>query len=180
MTKSDSRNGRDSLIPIARDVIKHAKAGTLRQAKDVMRLPADNYTNSDRFEAELNQVIKRVPIILGPSCEIPNPGDFKTLSIAGMSLIVTRDDDGKANALINACSHRGACLIQNENGNRRKFTCPYHGWSFSNKGALIAISAQEDFGEINKNHYGLKTLPVYESAGLIWAIVNPESTVDTK
>ena len=51
MTKSDSRNGRDSLIPIARDVIKHAKAGTLRQAKDVMRLPADNYTNSDRFEA---------------------------------------------------------------------------------------------------------------------------------
>ena len=32
--------------------------------------------------------------------------------------------------------------------------------------------------EINKNDYGLKTLPVYETAGLIWAIVNPKSTVD--
>ena len=178
MAKVDGRRGRDSLIPIARDVIKHAKEGTLRQAEEVMQLPAENYTDPDRFEAELNQVIKRVPIILGPSCEIPNPGDYKTLSVAGMSLIVSRDDKGKVHALINACSHRGACLVENEKGNRRKFTCPYHGWSFSNKGSLIAISAQDDFGEINKNDYGLKTLPVYETAGLIWAIVNPKSTVD--
>ena len=83
MAKGDDKKGRDSLIPIARDVIKHAKEGTLRQAKEVMQLPAENYTDPDRFEAELNQVIKRVPIILGPSCEIPNPGDFKTLSLAG-------------------------------------------------------------------------------------------------
>ncbi|MFL2824788.1 MAG: hypothetical protein ACJ0A2_04905 [Alphaproteobacteria bacterium] len=40
-----------------------------------------------------------MPIVLGPSCEIPNPGDFKTLSVAGMSLIVSRDDEGKAHAL---------------------------------------------------------------------------------
>ncbi|MFL2824789.1 MAG: Rieske 2Fe-2S domain-containing protein [Alphaproteobacteria bacterium] len=50
-------------------------------------------------------------------------------------------------------------LVENEKGNRRKFTCPYHGWSFSNKGSLIAVSAHEDFGEINKNDYGLKSLP---------------------
>ena len=40
MAKVDGRRGRDSLIPIARDVIKHAKEGTLRQAEEVMQLPA--------------------------------------------------------------------------------------------------------------------------------------------
>ena len=59
MAKVDGRRGRDSLIPIARDVIKHAKEGTLRQAEEVMQLPAENYTDPDRFEAELNQVIKK-------------------------------------------------------------------------------------------------------------------------
>ena len=54
-------------------------------------------------------------------------------------------------------------------------TCPYHGWSFSNVGDLIAVSAEKDFGTIDKSDYGLMSLPVYESAGLIWAILNPNS-----
>jgi len=86
-------SGRDSLIPIARDVIKHAKAGTIKQANKVMQLPATHYTDSNRFKTEVEKVIKRVPIILGPSCEISKPGDFKTLSIAGISLIVSRGED---------------------------------------------------------------------------------------
>ena len=133
---SKLNSGRESLIPIARDVIKHAKAGTIKQASKVMRLPATHYTDSNRFKDEVERVIKRVPIILGPSCEISKPGDFKTLSIAGMSLIVSRAEDGSVHAMINACSHRGACLTKDESGNRRRFTCPYHGWSFSNVGAV--------------------------------------------
>ena len=169
---------REQLIPIARDVIKHAKAGTMKQASKVMRLPATHYTDSNRFQTEVEKLIKRVPIILGPSCEISKAGDFKTLSIAGISLIVSRDIDGKAHAMINACSHRGACLTKEESGNRKRFTCPYHGWSFSNVGDLIGVSAEKDFGSIDKNDYGLISLPVYESAGLIWAILNPNSKVD--
>lgn len=98
MSSDLDNSGRRNLLPIARDVIKHAKAGTIRKAEDVMRLPASNYTDSKRFKAELEKVIKRVPIILGPSCEISNPGDFKTINVAGISLILTRDKDGKANA----------------------------------------------------------------------------------
>ncbi len=169
---------RELLIPIARDVIEHAKTGTIKQAKEVMRLPATHYTDSNRFNDEVQRLIKRVPIVLGPSCEIPKRGDFKTLSIAGMSLIVSRASDGKAHALINACSHRGACLTKEESGNKKRFTCPYHGWSFSNVGDLLAVSAEKDFGSINKKDYGLISLPVYESAGLIWAILNPKSEVD--
>ena len=153
MSDNLNNKGRNNLLPIARDVIKHAKAGTMRQAKDVMRLPASNYTDNNRFAAELEKVIKRVPIILGPSCEIPNPGDFKTINVAETSLILSRDKSGKANALINVCSHRGACLTKKEKGNSNRFTCPYHGWNFSNSGELIAISSEDDFGKIDKNNY---------------------------
>jgi len=52
-----NNKGRNNLLPIARDVIKHAKAGTMRQAKDVMRLPASNYTDNNRFDAELEKII---------------------------------------------------------------------------------------------------------------------------
>ena len=113
---------RELLIPIARDVVEHAKAGTIKQAKEVMRLPSTHYTDSNRFKTEVERLIKRVPIVLGPSCEIPKSGDFKTLSIGGMSLIVSRAADGKAHAVINACSHRGACLTKEESGNKKRFT----------------------------------------------------------
>ena len=55
---SKTNSGRDSLIPIARDVIKHAKAGTIKQANNVMQLPATHYTDSNRFKAEVEKVIK--------------------------------------------------------------------------------------------------------------------------
>ena len=52
MTSNIDNSGRGNLLPIARDVIKHAKAGTMRKAKDVMRLPASNYTDDNRFQEE--------------------------------------------------------------------------------------------------------------------------------
>ena len=117
---------RELLIPIARDVVEHAKAGTIKQAKEVMRLPATHYTDSSRFNTEVERLIKRVPIVLGPSCEIPNSGDFKTLSIAGMSLIVSRADDGKAHCRmrrpgVDGSSPCEARLVRRRSGVSRRY-----------------------------------------------------------
>ena len=49
---------RELLIPIARDVVEHAKAGTIKQAKEIMRLPATHYTDSSRFNTEVERLIK--------------------------------------------------------------------------------------------------------------------------
>jgi len=167
-----------TLKDIARQVLSHAKAGSMELADEVMRLPASHYYDPVRFEQEVARVIKRVPLILGPSAEIPQPGDYKTLRVADTSIVVTRDAAGKANAFINACSHRGARLVWEEAGRRSRFTCPYHGWSFSNTGELLAVAAEDDFGQINKCDHGLIRLPVYERAGLIWGTLNPDSKLD--
>ena len=39
----------DLLIPMAREVIEHARSGTMKQAPEIMKLPAAHYTDSLRF-----------------------------------------------------------------------------------------------------------------------------------
>ena len=169
---------RAELINIAKHVIAHGKAGTMEQADDVMKLPASVYYDEQRFELELERIFRRVPLILGPSCELPKSNDFKTIRVANMSVIVTRGKDGRARAFMNACTHRGARLVSEDSGRRSRFSCPYHGWTFANDGNLVGVSAQQDFGDVDKAAYGLKELPVYESAGLIWAVLDPKSDLD--
>ena len=48
----------DLLIPMAREVIEHARSGTMKQAPEIMKLPAAHYTDSLRFNEELKKLIK--------------------------------------------------------------------------------------------------------------------------
>ena len=50
------KSSEDSLIPMAREVIEHARSGTMKQAPEVMKLPAAHYTDSVRFNDELKNV----------------------------------------------------------------------------------------------------------------------------
>ena len=76
------------------------------------------------------------------------------------------------------CSHRGARLMNDGCGTAHRFTCPYHAWTFSPDGDLVAIYSADDFGEIDKKDYGLTELPSLEKAGLIWVTLDPKSTLD--
>jgi hypothetical protein len=49
-------------------------------------------------------------------------------------IFIARNRDGELNAYINACSHRGAMLCRFRRGSRVIFTCPFHGWTFTNSG----------------------------------------------
>jgi phenylpropionate dioxygenase-like ring-hydroxylating dioxygenase large terminal subunit len=93
-------------------------------------------------------------------------------------VLLTRGQDGTVRAFLNSCSHRGTAVVVDGTGNRRKFVCPYHGWTFDQKGTLVGIASEEDFGCIDKSEYGLTPLPVVERAGLIWCVLNPKSTLD--
>jgi phenylpropionate dioxygenase-like ring-hydroxylating dioxygenase large terminal subunit len=63
-------------------------------------------------------------------------------------------------------------------GTAARFTCPYHGWTFSQDGALLGVASSADFGAIDKAALAMKHFPVTERAGLIWAILDPDSKQD--
>ncbi len=41
---------------------------------------------------------------------------------------------GRADLLPQCCSHRGAMICRHKRGNKSTYTCPFHGWTFSNTG----------------------------------------------
>ncbi len=169
---------RERLIEMTRHAIGHAQAGTIDQEPDVMKIPAANYYDPDRFDIEVKQIFRRMPLVLAPTAELPNPGDYKAMDAAGMPVLLCRDRDGEVRAFINSCSHRGTAVALDGTGNTSRFICPYHGWTFSQQGKLLGIASQEDFGDIDKTAYGLTPLPVKEQAGIIWGVLDPNSELD--
>ena len=169
---------RAQLIQMAKHNLAHVKAGTIDQEPEVFRVPAANYYDEARWEQEINQVFKRLPLMLAFTAEMPNPGDYRAMEAVGMPLLLSRGEDGEVRAFVNMCRHRGAVIMPEGNGTKKRFTCPYHAWTYDQTGALVSVYAEQDFGDIDKSCHGLMPLPVAERAGLIWVILNPKSTLD--
>jgi phenylpropionate dioxygenase-like ring-hydroxylating dioxygenase large terminal subunit len=170
--------GRAQLVEMARRNLAHVKAGTTDQEPDVFRVPASHYTDPGRFRIELERVWRRMPLVLALGAELREPGDYKAMDAAGVPVVLVRGDDGTPRAFVNTCGHRGAVVVAEGRGNARRFTCPYHGWTYDQEGALVGIAARKDFGEIDRACHGLPELPVAERAGLWFAVLRPGTTFD--
>ncbi|MEO8813326.1 MAG: aromatic ring-hydroxylating dioxygenase subunit alpha [Caulobacteraceae bacterium] len=168
---------RAELTAIMRDAIAHATAGTISRAPGVLKLPAARYYDPAVFAAEIERIFKRVPLLLAATAELPDPGDYKTLEAVGVPVLIVRGQDKVVRAFVNSCSHRGTSVATEPTGNARRFVCPYHGWTFTQKGELMGVASADDFGPIDKSCYGLTPLPMDERAGLIWVTVDPASTL---
>jgi len=177
-TDTTAANSRSKLIEMARHNMALVDAGELDRADDVLRVPATHYYDEARWQLEMKQVFMRMPLMLAMSCELKEPGDFKSMEVCGVPVLMVRDSNGDARAYINSCSHRGAVVETEARGNRKRFSCPYHAWTYDHEGDLVAIYSEQDFGEIDKSCHGLTALPVGERAGMIWVTLNPGSTLD--
>ena len=103
---------REQLIEMTRNLIAHGAADTMEYADDVVRVPASAYTDEALFEREKQQIFRRLPLMVAPSCEIPEPGDYKAMDICGVPLLLTRKKDGSVSAFLNMCKHRGNPLAE--------------------------------------------------------------------
>ena len=168
---------RERLIELARRDLAHGKAGTMDLVDHIHQVPVENYYDQARFEAERRMIFRRMPLMLATSAELAESGQYKALDAAGVQVLIVRNREGEVRAFVNMCSHRGARLVEPGHGTAHKFSCPYHSWTFSPDGDLVAIYANEDFGELDRSCYGLTALPCLERAGLIWVTLDPNSTL---
>jgi nitrite reductase/ring-hydroxylating ferredoxin subunit len=166
------------LMEMARDGLAHARAGTIAQADGIFRVPASHYYDTERWQLEMSRVFRRLPLMLATSAELPEPGDYKAIEAAGVPILVVRDADGEIRAFVNSCAHRGAQVMPEGRGNAKRFTCPYHAWSYNHAGELTNIYTPADFGELDKSAYGLVPLRAAERAGLVWVLNDPRSELD--
>ena len=88
--------------------LKAVLAKTTEMADDVLRVPLHYYNDPKNTEIEESSILRRVPIAILPSAQIPKNHDYVVRSVLGDSLLVTRDGNGEAHVLLNYCRHRGA------------------------------------------------------------------------
>jgi phenylpropionate dioxygenase-like ring-hydroxylating dioxygenase large terminal subunit len=169
---------RAELLRMARRNLAHVKAGTIDLEPEVLRVPAAHYFDPARAERELARIWRRLPLVLALSAELREPGDFRALESAGVPVLVTRGSDGAVRAFLNSCAHRGAQIVTEPCGNARRFTCPYHAWSYDENGALTGVSARADFGEVDPARQGLVRLPAAERAGFVFVSLAEEPALD--
>ena len=142
------------------------------------RNPASAYTCPELAEREWETFFKNHPQLIGLSGDLPRPGSFLTVDDFGIPLLATRDADGQFRAFVNACRHRGVRVAQAQRGEAVRFMCPFHNWTYSNKGDLLAIPRETDFGAIDKSCHGLRELPAQERYGQLWVHPVPGGHLD--
>ena len=117
----------------------------LQDDKDagVYRCRRDIFTDPALFELEMKHIFESNWVYLAHESQIPAINDYFTTTIGRQPIVITRGKDGKLNAVINACAHRGAMLCRKKHGNKGSFTCPFHGWTFNNAGKLLKVKDEK-------------------------------------
>lgn len=166
-----------TLVETAQDMLQRLDSQQIDRSPEVARMPASHYFSHDRFAQEKQQLFRRIPLMLAASCELPEANTYKAMEVAGVPVLLVRNGAGEARAFLNACTHRGSQLAEGC-GKASRFSCPYHGWTFTADGKLLAVAAARYFGEVDKAGLGLREFPLQESAGLIWVVLDPASQLD--
>lgn len=157
--------------------LRHALDGTTDMAGRELRVPLHYYRDPKITEIEESQILRRVPLAIVPSVQLPEKNDFLVRSVLGDSLLVTRDRTGASHVFLNYCRHRGA-MPACGSGNASRFVCPYHAWTYKNTGDLFMVPGKSGFDSMNTADYGLVELPNEERHGFIWAVLTVGESID--
>ena len=100
------------------------------------------YCSQDVFEVEQKTIFSKVWKFVCCESEIAQPYDYRTVTVAGIPLIVSRGSDSTIRAMVNSCSHRGVKLVDQPSGSARRFECLFHHWTYDDKGACVYIPSR--------------------------------------
>jgi Rieske 2Fe-2S family protein len=79
------------------------------------------------------------------------------VEIGDQRLIVTRNGDGRVNVFHNTCRHRGSTLCTAEHGrfSSGRIICPYHTWTYTLDGDLIATPTRVETDDFRAAEFSL-------------------------
>lgn len=103
------------------------------------RVHRDLYISDALFELEQRHYFANTWNYVGHASQVPDPGDYAAVTIAGQPLLMVRQPDGSVRVLHNRCAHKGAQLSTEACGHTGKFLrCPYHAWTYKLDGTPLA------------------------------------------
>ncbi|VBA41734.1 Anthranilate 1,2-dioxygenase large subunit [Mycobacterium innocens] len=166
----------NQLIDLTRRALKLARDQTTDLAPSQHAVRAREYTSLERHDRDRAMVMS-CPQLVGYVSELPRPGSYCTKTVMGRSVLLTRTSDGSVRAFDNVCLHRQA-QVATGCGTAKRFSCPYHAWTYDNTGRLVGLPGREGFPEMTLKDDGLTRLPATEFAGFLWIALDPGATLD--
>jgi len=152
------------------------------------RVPYWIYTDEKIFDREMDRIFCAESwAYVGLSVELPQAGSFITTAIGDRSVVICRNHEGELRGFVNRCAHRGVKFCNRPYGTTKRFTCPYHQWTYDLNGDLKGVpfvagvnghgGMPDDF-DLTKN--GLQQLKVIEHNGVLFASFdsNPPEFLD--
>ncbi len=129
-------------------------------------LPGHCYVSGGFFKKEKQHIFSRCWHFVGRVDEISKAGEFLIVDTVAGSAIVCRDSGNRVHGFINSCRHRGTRL-KDLNGRCVTFVCPYHAWSYSHEGQLVAAPGM-DASNFNKEDFALHSVRLECWGGFIF------------
>jgi len=165
---------REAMRGIQRRLVAHLAAGkTTDMAPTPMALDVSIFADPRRAEAEQRKLFRKLPMVVGLSCDLPEPGDMMPFDEVGVPVLIVRGKDGALRAFLNSCRHRGARLVK-ECEHKSRIACPFHSWTYDLEGKLIGQPGKVGFEGLDPADLGLIPVPVAEWHGLIFVRADPE------
>jgi len=162
---------RGTEIALAEELLELKASGKHFLDEAATTSPVDHYLSEQRFAEERTKLLMVQPHAVAHVSELPEPGSFLRRDLFGQPVLLARDKQGDVRAFLNVCRHRGAQLVAEESGCQHKFSCPYHAWTYSSAGKLLAAPHfKEGFPGAEKSDFSLTTLPCREAYGFVWVV----------
>lgn len=131
-------------------------------------LPGGRYTDQRFYDLEQEHIFQKSWLLAGHIDEVPEPGCFRLWANAGEPVLIVHTTSGAINAFYNTCSHRGAPVALEESGKTARFTCKYHGWTYTLDGELVGIRDPEDFRDLDFSCRRLQSIRCERFGNLIF------------
>ncbi len=148
-------------------------AASTTQHAGTLALPPQVFSDQQFYEFELDAVWGHEWICIGRVTEIPNPGDYYTISIGKDPLLVVRQQDQSIKVLANVCQHRGQLMAEGC-GNARRIRCPMHSWVYDLSGQLIGAPGFTEEMAFDKTSVSLPQLRCEVWEGFLFVTFDPD------
>lgn len=139
---------------------------SLRQCRAGWSLPGEFYRDESIYRLDVERIWRTGWLFAGHSCEIPRAGDFFTLDVDADPIVVVRGERGAVHAHYNVCRHRGSIICTEPTGHLSRLVCPYHQWTYSLDGRLLACRGMQP--DLDKSQFHLRPVHAREAEGMIF------------
>lgn len=156
------------------EIIQHIRLTARTPFETAPLLPPGAFHSEEMLELEKERLFNDEWICIARVEEFERPGSFVTAEINGVSIVSVLQQDGSIRSFINACAHRRAQLVNDREGNKTRFTCPYHAWTFAIDGSLVRAPFMTGCDRLDDSNSRLTPVRTEIWAGFVFVTLNAD------